>query len=123
MSMKLKKQVKQLLADDTTQGTDISGLKTTVGDSSKGLVKDTADLKTAVGADDTAGLKTNIHVNRAHAVDFFFVKNFFIIAGIRIAQEIPAGIHKGIHSIWITFSICATLGAFCMHKFGTTFQW
>ena len=55
--MKLKKQVKQLLADDTTQGTDISGLKTTVGDSSKGLVKDTADLKTAVGADDTAGLK------------------------------------------------------------------
>ena len=57
MSMKLKKQVKQLLADDTTQGTDISGLKTTVGDSSKGLVKDTADLKTAVGADDTAGLK------------------------------------------------------------------
>ena len=57
MSMKLKKQVKQLLADDTTQGTDISGLKTTVGDSSKGLVKDTADLKTAVGADDSAGLK------------------------------------------------------------------
>ena len=57
MSMSLKKKVKQLTADDTTQGTDITALKTTVGDSSKGLVKDTTDLKTAVGADDTSGLK------------------------------------------------------------------
>ena len=57
MSMSLKKKVKQLTADDTTQGTDITSLKTTVGDSTKGLVKDTTDLKTAVGADDTAGLK------------------------------------------------------------------
>ena len=35
--------------------TDIGTLKTTVGDSSKGLVKDTADLKAAVG-DSTTGL-------------------------------------------------------------------
>ena len=57
MSMSLKKKVRQLTADDATQGTDITALKTTVGDNTKGLVKDTADLKTAVGADDTAGLK------------------------------------------------------------------
>ena len=57
MSMSLKKSVKKLLGDDVTQGTDITSLKTTVGDSTKGLVKDTTDLKTAVGADDTAGLK------------------------------------------------------------------
>lgn len=55
MSMKLKKNVKKLLADDTTQGTDITALKTTVGDNTKGLVKDTADLKTAVG-DNSSGL-------------------------------------------------------------------
>ena len=55
MSMKLKKKVKELTADDVSQGTDISALKTTVGDSSKGLVKDTADLKTAVG-DNSSGL-------------------------------------------------------------------
>ena len=73
--MKLKKKVKELTADDVSQGTDISALKTTVGDNTKGLVKDAADLKTAVGdadsglvkdmtdakaaigADDTTGLK------------------------------------------------------------------
>jgi len=53
--MSLKKKVRQLTADDASQGTDISTLKTTVGDSSKGLVKDTADLKTAVG-DNSSGL-------------------------------------------------------------------
>lgn len=44
MSMKMKKQVKQLLADDTSQGTDITGLKTDVG-----------NLKTAVGSESTEG--------------------------------------------------------------------
>ena len=53
MSMKLKKNVKKLLADDTTQGTDITSLKTTVGNSSSGLVKDVTDLKSDVGASDT----------------------------------------------------------------------
>ena len=57
MSMKLKKQIRENLGTDATQGTDITTLKTTVGNSSSGLVKDTTDLKTAVGADDTAGLK------------------------------------------------------------------
>ena len=42
--MKMKKQVKQLLADDTSQGPDITGLKTDVG-----------NLKTAVGDEDTSG--------------------------------------------------------------------
>ena len=53
MSMKMKKQVKQLLADDTSQGTDITSLKTTVGNSSGGLVKDMTDAKAAIGTDDT----------------------------------------------------------------------
>ena len=62
MSMKLKKNVKKLLADDTTQGTDITGLKTdvgnlktAVGDNSKGLVKKANDLETAIGDEDTSG--------------------------------------------------------------------
>jgi len=60
MSMKIKKQIKQLLADDTSQGTDITGLKTdvgdlktAVGDNSKGLVKKANDLETAIGDEDT----------------------------------------------------------------------
>ena len=60
MSMKMKKQVKQLLADDTSQGTDITGLKTdvgnlktAVGDNSKGLVKKANDIETEIGDDDT----------------------------------------------------------------------
>ena len=55
MSMSLKKKVRELTADDVSQGTDITALKTTVGDNTKGLVKDTADLKTAVG-DNSSGL-------------------------------------------------------------------
>ena len=61
MSMKLKKQVKTLLADDVSQGTDITGLKTdvgnlktAVGDNSKGLVKKANDIETAIGDEDTA---------------------------------------------------------------------
>ena len=59
MSMKLKKIVKNLTADDISQGTDITALKTTVGDSSKGLVKDMTDAQAAIGTDDTTagGLK------------------------------------------------------------------
>ena len=53
--MKLKKIVKNLTADDISQGTDITALKTTVGNNTSGLVKDTADLKTAVG-DSSSGL-------------------------------------------------------------------
>ena len=54
MSMKLKKKVKELTADDVTQGTDITALKTTVGNSSSGLVKDVTTLKSDVGASDTS---------------------------------------------------------------------
>ena len=59
MSMKLKKIVKNLTADDISQGTDITALKNTVGDSGKGLVKDMTDAKAAIGTDDTTagGLK------------------------------------------------------------------
>ena len=54
MSMKLKKKVKELTADDISQGTDITALKTTVGDNSKGLVKKANDLEAAIGDEDTA---------------------------------------------------------------------
>ena len=59
MSMSLKKKVRELTADDISQGTDITALKTTVGDSSKGLVKDMTDAKADIGTDDTTagGLK------------------------------------------------------------------
>lgn len=62
MSMKLKKIVKNLTADDISQATDISGLKTdvgtlktTVGDNSKGLVKKANDLEAAIGDESTEG--------------------------------------------------------------------
>lgn len=54
MSMKLKKKVRELTADDISQGVDITALKTTVGNSSSGLVKDVADIETAIGDEETA---------------------------------------------------------------------
>ena len=54
-----KERLYKILEDlDNANGgetTDITALKTTVGDSTKGLVKDTADLKTAVGDESTEG--------------------------------------------------------------------
>ena len=54
-----KERLYKILEDlDSANGgetTDITALKTTVGDSTKGLVKDTADLKTAVGDESTEG--------------------------------------------------------------------
>ena len=54
-----KERLYKVLEDlDSANGgetTDITALKTTVGDSTKGLVKDTADLKTAVGDESTEG--------------------------------------------------------------------
>ena len=55
MSMSLKKKVRDLTADDISQGTDISGLKTAVGDSKSGLVKDVADIDAAIGDESTEG--------------------------------------------------------------------
>ena len=55
MSMSLKKKVRDLTADDISQGTDISALKTTVGDSKSGLVKDVADIDAAIGDESTEG--------------------------------------------------------------------
>ncbi len=65
MSMSLKKKVKQLTADDASQGTEISGLKTDVGtlkttvgkasgQGAGGIAKDVSDMKTAIGDEDTA---------------------------------------------------------------------
>lgn len=56
---RLYKVLEDLDASNGGDEKDISALKTTVGNSSSGLVKDTADLKSAVGADDTTagGLK------------------------------------------------------------------
>lgn len=48
----------KVVALDTASGgdeTDISTLKTTVGDSSSGLVKDVSDVKTAIGSESTEG--------------------------------------------------------------------
>ena len=53
--MSLKKKVRDLTADDISQGTDISALKTTVGDSKSGLVKDVADIDAAIGDESTEG--------------------------------------------------------------------
>ena len=55
MSMSLKKKVRDLTADDISQGTDISALKTAVGDSKSGLVKDVADIEAAIGDESTEG--------------------------------------------------------------------
>lgn len=54
MSMKLKKKVRELTADDISQGADITALKTAVGDDKGGLVKDVADITDAIGDEDTA---------------------------------------------------------------------
>ena len=54
MSLKLKRKVRELTADDISQGVDITALKTTVGNSSSGLVKDVADIETAIGDEETA---------------------------------------------------------------------
>lgn len=54
MSMKLKKKVRELTADDISQGADITALKTVVGDDKGGLVKDVADITDAIGDEDTA---------------------------------------------------------------------
>lgn len=54
-----KERLYKVLEDlDESNGgdeTDISALKTTVGNSSSGLVKDTADLKSAIGTESTEG--------------------------------------------------------------------
>ena len=55
MSMKLKKKVRELTADDISQGADITTLKTTVGDNKGGLVKDVADITDAIGDESTEG--------------------------------------------------------------------
>ena len=44
-----KSDISTLKTDVGTLNTDVSGLKTTVGSSTSGLVKDVADLKTAIG--------------------------------------------------------------------------
>jgi len=55
MSMKLKKKVRDLTADDISQGADITALKTAVGDDKGGLVKDVADITDAIGDESTEG--------------------------------------------------------------------
>ena len=57
MSMKLKKQVKQLLADDTSQATDLTNIKAAIGTddtTAGGLKKRCKDIETAIGDDETA---------------------------------------------------------------------
>ena len=55
MSMSLKKKVRELTADDVSQGADITTLKSDVGASdSAGLKKRCKDIETAIGDEDTA---------------------------------------------------------------------
>ena len=48
-------KVKSLDAAVGTDTTDITALKTTVGDADSGLVKNVADVKTAIGDESTEG--------------------------------------------------------------------
>lgn len=48
-------KVKSLDAAVGTDTTDITALKNTVGDADSGLVKDVADVKTAIGDESTEG--------------------------------------------------------------------
>lgn len=56
-------KVKSLDAAVSTDTTDVTALKTTVGDSNSGLVKDTAALKTTVG-DAGSGLVKDVAANK-----------------------------------------------------------
>ena len=60
---RLYKVLEDLDASNGGDEQDISSLKTTVGDSTKGLVKDTADLKTAVGNSDSGLVKGVADIN------------------------------------------------------------
>ena len=64
MSMKLKKMIRDGATTDSSQSTDISGLKTDVGtlkttvgkasgQGAGGIAKDVSDMKTAIGDEDT----------------------------------------------------------------------
>ena len=49
------KRIEALESKISGEDTDISGLKTTVGDSSSGLVKKVADVEEAIGDESTEG--------------------------------------------------------------------
>ena len=69
--------------------TDIGTLKTTVGDSSKGLVKDTADLKAAVG-DSSKGL-----VKQVSDVDTAYKAAYTVLQGMaKTLEDKTAGISR-----------------------------
>ena len=59
INRRLLRKIEALEAGESGETADITALKTTVGDSTKGLVKDMTDAKAAIGADDTTagGLK------------------------------------------------------------------
>ena len=52
---RLYKILEDLDSAATGEGTDITELQTIVGDADSGLVKDTADIKTAIGDESTEG--------------------------------------------------------------------
>lgn len=54
INRQLYEMIIKLQKGETSEATDISALKTTVGDSNGGLVKDVADIETAIGTDDTS---------------------------------------------------------------------
>ena len=52
---RLYKVLEDLDSATSGEGTDITELQTIVGDADSGLVKDTADIKTAIGDESTEG--------------------------------------------------------------------
>ncbi len=54
INRQLYEMILKLQKENTGEGTDITALKTTVGDSTSGLVKDVADIEDAIGSESDA---------------------------------------------------------------------
>ena len=54
INRQLYEMIVKLQKENTGEGTDISALKATVGDSTSGLVKDVADIEDAIGSESDA---------------------------------------------------------------------
>ena len=54
INRQLYEMIVKLQKENAGEGTDITSLKTTVGDSTSGLVKDVADIEDAIGSESDA---------------------------------------------------------------------
>lgn len=55
INKRLLEMILKLQKENSSEGTDIAALKTTVGGATSGLVKDVADIETAIGDESTEG--------------------------------------------------------------------